>query len=366
MIDVAKFPYLTARNGSSNLYYKREVPPELRADGRPSQIWRSLRTGDQKKAQAAYGAQHAEVEALFAQWRKEESRPVAGQASTKAASGALPTTLPMTPALLRRLADAHYLNVYDNDFHWRGDLWKKVHEDENAFWRGEIIKLPEDDWHEFRGNRYSYFALLMEEPVLEDVFLYSIFRARKATLQRLQRQYQLGDSRDHGPVADSLLRSKGISLADADRSRLMRKLMDIEIKALEDITAGDEATFDGILSREAIVEAPLQSVSAAKPGELVSRLVEKYLDEWRCALSSASLTSALATGSVPNVMSSIMATRRFTAMFLKGALHADVIRATARCRFRVSSSKKPVSFPVLVRELRLAIAARREAHAEQK
>ena len=52
---------------------------------------------------------------------------------------------------------------------------------------------------ELRGNQYSYFALLMEEPVLEDVFLYSIFRARKAKLQRLQRQYQLGDSRNHGP-----------------------------------------------------------------------------------------------------------------------------------------------------------------------
>ena len=29
----------------------------------------------------------------------------------------------------------------------------------------------------------------------------------------------------------------------------MRKLMDMEIKALEDLTAGDEATFDGIVSR---------------------------------------------------------------------------------------------------------------------
>ena len=172
----------------------------------------------------------------------------------------------MTPALLRRLADAHYLNVYEDDFQWRGDLWKKVHEDEDAFWRGEIIKLPEDDWHERGGNQYSYFALLMEEPVLEDVFLYSIFRARKTKLQRLQRQYQLGDSRDHGPIADSLLRSKDISLADADRSRLMRKLMDVEIKALEDLTAGDEATFDGIVSREAAAESPIQSVPAGKAG----------------------------------------------------------------------------------------------------
>ena len=37
--------------------------------------------------------------------------------------------------------DAHYLNVYEDDFQWRGDLWKKVHEDEDAFWRGETIKL---------------------------------------------------------------------------------------------------------------------------------------------------------------------------------------------------------------------------------
>ena len=35
MIDVAKFPYLTARKGSSNLYYKREVPPELGGTARP-------------------------------------------------------------------------------------------------------------------------------------------------------------------------------------------------------------------------------------------------------------------------------------------------------------------------------------------
>ena len=247
MIDVAKFPYLTARRGSSNLYYKREVPPELRADGRPSQIWRSLRTGDQKKAQAAYGAQHAEVEALFAQWRKEESKPGAGRAFPKSASEAPPTTLPLTPALLRRLADAQYLNVYENDFQWRGDLWKKVHEDEKAFWSGEIIKLPDDDWVEFKGAPHSYFAHLMEDPELEPVFLYSVFFARKAKLQRLHRQYQLGDSGDHGPIADGLLRSKDISLSDADRSRLMRKLMEVEIKALEDLTAGNEASFDGIV-----------------------------------------------------------------------------------------------------------------------
>ena len=66
--------------------------------------------------------------------------------------------VPLTPALLRRLADAHYLNVYEADFQWRGDLWKKVHEDEDAFWHGKIIKLPEDDWVEFKGAPHSYFT----------------------------------------------------------------------------------------------------------------------------------------------------------------------------------------------------------------
>jgi hypothetical protein len=85
---------------------------------------------------------------------------------------------------------------------------------------GGATSSSSDDWHKRGGDQYSYFALLMEEPVLEDVFLYSIFRARKAKLQRLQRQYQLGDSRDFGPTADGLLRSKDIRLAEADRSRL--------------------------------------------------------------------------------------------------------------------------------------------------
>ena len=55
--------------------------------------------------------------------------------------------------------------------------------------------------------------------------------------------------------------------------------MDVEIKALEDLTSGDEATFDGIVSREAAAESSIQSVPVSKTGELMSQLVEKYLDD---------------------------------------------------------------------------------------
>lgn len=49
--------------------------------------------------------------------------------------------------LLRRLADAHYLNIYETDFKWRGDFWRKALEDEEAFWKGQIIKQPVNDLH---------------------------------------------------------------------------------------------------------------------------------------------------------------------------------------------------------------------------
>ncbi len=98
-------------------------------------------------------------------------------------------------------------------------------------------------------------------------------------LQCLQKPYQLGDSGDHGAVADGLLRSKEISLSDADRLRLMRKLMEVEIKALEDLSAGNEASFDGIVDRQETIEPTIPAAPVAMPGELMSHLVEKYLDE---------------------------------------------------------------------------------------
>ena len=48
----------------------------------------------------------------------------------------------------------------------------------------------------------------------------------------------------------------------------MRKLMDVETKALEDLTSGEEATFDGIMSREAAAESPIQPANESNPKPL--------------------------------------------------------------------------------------------------
>ena len=197
---MAKFPYLTQRKGSQNWYYKRDIDPNLRADGRPKQVWRSLRTPERKKAEAAYAMVHAEIEQLIATWREEDSRSSGDKHSGCATRVEVLPTVSLTPALLRRLSDAHYLNVYDSDFQWRGDLWRKVHEDEEAFWRGEIIEHPKDDWRHVKGQPRSYYAYLMEEPVLEDVFLYCVFRAREERVLRVRRSYQLGDTGARKPL----------------------------------------------------------------------------------------------------------------------------------------------------------------------
>ena len=154
-----------------------------------NRIWRWLRTADRKQAERAYAATHAEIELLFAQWRKAESPR--GTCNSLLPLATAIEAAPLTPGLLRRLADAHYLAAYDQDFLWRGDLWKKVHDDEEAFWRGDIIRLPADDWVACKGTSHSYFALLMEEPVLEEVFLYAVFRARK----RIAREFFLSLSK---------------------------------------------------------------------------------------------------------------------------------------------------------------------------
>ena len=88
---------------------------------------------------------HVQVEAQLDQWRQEDERRIdpTAEATTSRPVPALPVT-PL-PALLRRLTDAHYLYIYENDFQWRGSLWKKVHQDEQAFWRGEIIPHPQND-----------------------------------------------------------------------------------------------------------------------------------------------------------------------------------------------------------------------------
>lgn len=71
-----KYPFIARRKGSKNFYYNRPVPKALQAGGRPKQIWRSLETDNEAVAKVAYRKVDEETDALFGEWRQDDSQPV--------------------------------------------------------------------------------------------------------------------------------------------------------------------------------------------------------------------------------------------------------------------------------------------------
>ena len=275
---MAKFPYLTQRKGSRNLYYKRDVEPALWAEGRPQQIWRSLKTSDRKRAKKAYAALHAEIESLLDGWRIEDRRPTMRPSSTipQAPPAELPI-VPLTASLLKRLSDTYYQETFEADFKLRGELWGAVEKDQEAFWRGEIIEHPKDYVQVLRGQEFNYYDYLIAEPELEPIFLYCLHVRRKRRVEGLQRQYALGIITDQEASSQSLLQAQGLRLTQDDIIKLGRQLLRTETKAIEDIIARDDSAYDAIIAKLAVANEAIPSATAKSSGELMSALVEKYI-----------------------------------------------------------------------------------------
>lgn len=278
-------PYMTRRKGSQNLYYKRPVPVDLQVEGRPKQIWKSLGDSDPKKVKVAYRTVDAETDALFEAWRKEAAESVAAEptddTSCKMRSGYAqihPATA-LTPALLRQLADAHYRNVYENDFALRSGLWAKAEKDQSAFWRGDVIKFPKSYLNGPSGLNRTYEKYLEERPTVEGVFLYAMFAHRNERINELNKDYRVGATQRHNATADALLKRFGLTASDGERVRLIRKLIEVEIKALNDLRLGDEASFDETLEREVEAKRVAAEPKPTKPGSRASDLVETYVDD---------------------------------------------------------------------------------------
>lgn len=282
---MAKFPYLTSRKGTRSLYYKRPVPGELRAEGRPAQIWKSLKTADRKLAERAYAAIHADVERLFEEWRRlDQTSPAARTAEEGCTAVTSSALVDLSPALMKRLSDAHRKRVLDEDFSWRGELWRRVEQDEASFWRGEVIRLPEDDTTCFQGSRLSYFYHLSQTASIESVFLYCVCEERESRLNLLRTRYQLGDTRIRAAVLDDLLDAHALRLVPSDQHRLLRRLMEVEIDALKSLLASEgmdfaEETGWDSPSMPGPELAPGAASSTARPVPRTSELIEKYLEE---------------------------------------------------------------------------------------
>ena len=58
------------------------------------------------------------------------------------------------------------------------------------------------------------YAFLMEEPVLDEVFLYCVYFARKERLRELRRHYELGDIAPVEKSADDFLSSQNLRICE--------------------------------------------------------------------------------------------------------------------------------------------------------
>jgi integrase len=285
MESVAKYPYMTTRKGSKNLYYKRPVAPELREVARrhaeaaaarddktlPSgkagsaQIWRSLGTADRKQAELKYAAIHKDVEDLLEEWRRE----LQGLPAT-VADVVEPDTVPLTGPLARRILDRWTADLIEADFRQRGEFWDKAKTDHDAFWRGEVLELPHID---------PFFAFLSEdgERPLEHTFLYVLNFHRRRRLENVSTLHKLGDCKEHRAALVAVLAKQGIRLSDTDMLALSGRVMIAEIETLEKLVKADAVDVPQI--EEAPPPAAAAAPVPAKPGVLMKDAVREYIRE---------------------------------------------------------------------------------------
>ena len=227
----AKFPYMTSRKGSKNLYYKREVPPDLRAAGRPTQIWRSLGTPDPVRGQSS-----------LQEARRRDRRALLKLAlGTGAATdkNVQPAAARLSNVQIQRQCDAYYQRLIDDDFAWRSEIWGKVKADPEGFINDKYIEHPDSEWYD----------AFYEQMTLTELFLCCVNEHHKRRLQENQRAHAVGDCAIYGAVADAIIRENHLDVTPVDRMRLVRKLIETEIAALEAILKKDLTRYDAITEK---------------------------------------------------------------------------------------------------------------------
>lgn len=283
---MAKFPYLTTRKGSKNLYYKRPVAPEFRdaarrhaeavaaAEGKSlakaatgtTQIWRSLGTSVLKQAELKYATVHKDVEDLFEEWRLE----LQGLPAT-VLEAVEPDATPLTGPLTRRIVDRWKADLIEADFRQRGELWGNANADREAFWRGEVLELPQAD---------PFFGVLSEDGArpLHQTFLYVLNFHRKRRLEEVRTLHKLGDCKIHREELTGVLDKQGIRLGDTDMLTLSGRLMLAEIETLEKLIRSETIELPRV--EEVPSPAPQTAVQApAKPAMLMKDAIRDYIRE---------------------------------------------------------------------------------------
>ncbi len=159
----------------------------------------------------------------------------------------------------------------------RRALLQRARDDEAAFWRGEIIPLPDDNVDDADYDLRPDFwrdRIAAAEGTLETAFLYLVDREQRKRLALLQNRHSIGDCDEFLNLARKLdPSSKGAPL-----DSFAFDLMLSEIHALQDIAAKDQTRL-ARLTRPPISATEAVPVAAPKDNPLLSVARVEWLKE---------------------------------------------------------------------------------------
>jgi hypothetical protein len=155
--------------------------------------------------------------------------------------------------LSRRLYDAHYLWVKDNDFVERAELFEKALADEDAFFGGRLVRLPQ--------TPFMFMLLEDGETPLADFLAYYWFHHHEERTKSLQVALSAGDASEGQKHLDRHLGELDV-IATEQKQRIVfsRAIIQAEIDALTDIRRADESRYQALVDRIATEQA-----ASAKP-----------------------------------------------------------------------------------------------------
>lgn len=220
----------------------------------------SLHTSDLAEANSRARARVGQYEAEFEALRRGATKP-----STK------PDKLALTPKLIETLAERHRASVVGTDFAESAAAYTKAKAGPLAFWRGEVIPVP--DHHLVSHYGWSAWEALSEDEhaSLDSGVAFLLNARRKIRLDALRQALRVGNVDVMASAADDLLSNY---LHDAgQRLTLIKRLIEVEIGALALILDKEAVHFPGVFDDNAGVDAD----DAENP--LLSVVTKAWIDE---------------------------------------------------------------------------------------
>lgn len=211
-------PHLVRRRKTYEVRIR--VPKDLAGaygNGKQTHVVKSLKTRDLAEATRLHQDAVDEIMARFAKTRAARALTVPPKPFEAA--------FPYTPGISRaEIVRRHRAARFDDLRLERGEIVARALADPDAFWRGNVIRLPEDD--AVRGASYWHHVIGTGELPIEDAVLYALAKDIERRVVALRRQAECANPGD-------FLSRVPEDRPERDRRLIALDLIDCEIALLE-------------------------------------------------------------------------------------------------------------------------------------